>query len=282
MANLEHRTGSVVSGDVTIFYRVFGKPGRAPILIMHGANYFDSTDWLEVADALATDREVVCYDKRGFGNSSWSESKDYALDAHVNDAMQIAGKLGWAKFIPMGHSASGRLAITIAANFPDKVAALIVPDSGMSDEAGGARQATGNPTLVFESVEAAMANFARINNPPRISHDRVRAQAALVKVEQGLMLKRDPDFQNARPIGESAGMPTRAPASVWDDLARVKAPTMFLRGAKSDRWKDPKVLERLVRDYPDVLVVAVDAQHDVADQARGEVIANVRKFIERI
>ena len=54
MAAPAHRTGSVVSGDVTIFYRVFGKPGGAPVLIMHGANYFDSWDWMEVADGIAT------------------------------------------------------------------------------------------------------------------------------------------------------------------------------------------------------------------------------------
>ena len=132
-----HETGTLSSGDVTIFYRVFGKPGRAPVLIMHGANYFDSWDWMEVADGIATDREVCCYDKRGFGNSTWSESKDYSLDAHVQDAMAVVGKLGWQKFIPMGHSASGRLSIAIAANFPDRVAALIAASSVGGVEGAG-------------------------------------------------------------------------------------------------------------------------------------------------
>ncbi len=283
MAIRAHRTGTVVSGDVTIFYRVFGKPGRAPALIMHGANYFDSLDWLAVADGIATDREVVCYDKRGFGNSTWSPGKDYSLDAHVGDAMMIAGELGWRKFIPMGHSASGRLAITIAANFPDRVAALIVPDSGMGgEEGGGQRQTTGNPLLIFESVEAAMASFAKLANPPRVSHDRARAEAALVKVDNGYMLRRDPDFQNANPVGEAAGLPRRPPSNVWDDLAKVTCPVMFLRGARSDRWKDPKVLERLEREYPKLLMVVVDSQHDVADQAPGAVIARVREFISNI
>ncbi len=284
MANLEHRTGNTVSGDVTIFYRVFGKPGRAPILIMHGANYFDSYDWMAVAEGIASDREVACYDKRGFGNSTWSESKDYSLDAHVNDAMAVVSKLGWQKFIPMGHSASGRLSIAIAANYPDRATALIVADSGMGgDEGGGGqRRATGNAPLVFESVEAAMASFAKLGNPPRVSHDRARAQAALVKVEKGFMLKRDPDFQNASPIGESVGMPQRAAASVWEDLARAQCPVMFVRGAKSDRWKDPKILERIAREFPKLVMNTVDAQHDVADQAPGAVIAHVRKFIENI
>ena len=36
LPNVPHQTGRVTSGDVTIFYRRFGKPGRTPILVMHG------------------------------------------------------------------------------------------------------------------------------------------------------------------------------------------------------------------------------------------------------
>ena len=43
MAN-EHRTARVNSGDVSLFYRIFGKPGATPILILHGSNYYDSVD----------------------------------------------------------------------------------------------------------------------------------------------------------------------------------------------------------------------------------------------
>ena len=91
MAN-EHRTGRVNSGDVSIFYRAFGARGRTPIMVMHGANYFDSYDWIGVAGALAHDREVVAFDRRGWGESSWSPSKDYSLDAHMSDAL-AAGHL---------------------------------------------------------------------------------------------------------------------------------------------------------------------------------------------
>ena len=41
MSNLEHRTARVNSGDVTLFYRIFGKPGATPVLILHGSNYYD-------------------------------------------------------------------------------------------------------------------------------------------------------------------------------------------------------------------------------------------------
>jgi esterase len=246
---------------------------------MHGANYFDSYDWIAVAEALAGDREVATFDKRGFGESGWSPSKDYSVDANMGDILAVIGELKWERPIVVGHSASGRLAISFVANFPDKAARLIVVDSGLAREegGGGGRPTVGNPPLVFESVEAAMAHFAKLSNPPRISHDRERAQAALVKVDKGYMLKRDPDFQNSKPQGEGANLPQRASRDVWQELAAVKCPTMIVRGLRSDRYT-PEIIARISRDYPSIEWATVNSQHDVADQAPQELVAAIRKF----
>jgi len=274
----EQRTGRVNSGDVSIFYRAFGARGQTPILLMHGANYFDSYDWIGVAGKLATDREVASFDKRGFGETGWSPSKDYSVDANMGDILAVIGELKWNRPIVAGHSASGRLAISFAANFPDKLSRLLILDSAMGREGGAAPRApTGNPPLIFESVEAAMAHFAKLANPPRISHDRERAQQALVKVEKGFMLKRDPDFQNTQPQGEGANLPRRPAGDVWKELAAVKCPTMIVRGLRSDRFT-PEIIQRIERDYPSIEWAAVDAQHDVADRAPDALVAAIRKF----
>ena len=59
LPQVAHADGRVNSGDVSIFYRQFGRPGKTPMVMMHGANYFDSFDWINVATQLAADREVV-------------------------------------------------------------------------------------------------------------------------------------------------------------------------------------------------------------------------------
>ena len=273
----EERNGRVTSGDVSLFYRAFGARGATPILLMHGANYYDSYDWVAVAQKLAIDREVATYDKRGFGESGWSPSKDYSVDANVGDTLAVIGALGWERPIVVGHSASGRLSIAFAANFPDKLSRLVVVDSGMERDAGGPRASIGNPPLVFETVDAAMAHFAKLANPPRIAHDRERAERALVRVEKGFMLKRDPDFRNSKPQGEGAQLPQRPPRDVWRDLAAVKCPVMVVRGLHSDRYT-PEILERMTRDYPKIAWETTNSQHDVPGQAPDELVAAVRKF----
>ena len=93
----DQRTGTVASGDVTLFIRRFGTPGGAPILIFHGAQYYDSADWVDVGGVLSRDREVVAFDARGYGESSWSPSKNYSVDAGVEDALAVIDHLGWKK-----------------------------------------------------------------------------------------------------------------------------------------------------------------------------------------
>jgi pimeloyl-ACP methyl ester carboxylesterase len=240
----EHRTTRVNSGDVTLFCRIFGKPGATPIWIGHGSNYYDSVDWIEVASALATDGEVVVPDRRGWGDSTWSPSKDYSLDALLDDILAVMRVMKWPKAHIMGHSGAGPTIISFAVNFPQMTEKLILVDSQMNrEESARAGKSIGNTPYVFESVEAAMAKH-KFSNPPRLAWDRKRAEQSLVKVEKGFMLKRDPDGGNRVPIGEGASLPRRPVREMWEELAMVKVPTVVIRGNRSSRYPAATV-ERL-------------------------------------
>jgi esterase len=276
---VQQRTGRLNSGDVSLFYRAFGAPGATPIMILHGSNYYDSYDWIGVASALATDREVVVHDKRGWGESTWSPSKDYSNDALLDDVLSVIAMMRWPQVVVMGHSGGGPTAISFAANFADRTSKLVLVDSQMNrEESARTGSSIGNPPLVFPSIEAAMANFAKLNNPPRFGLDRERAQQALIKVENGYMLKRDPDNANRKPIGEGASLPRRPVREMWAELAMVKVPTMIVRGLQSDRYP-PATVERLTKDYPHIRQETVESQHDIPRMAPDALVAHVRRFI---
>jgi pimeloyl-ACP methyl ester carboxylesterase len=274
----EHRTARINSGDVTLFYRIFGKPGATPILVGHGSNYYDSVDWIEVASALSNDREVVVPDRRGWGESTWSPSKDYSLDALLDDMLAVIRAMKWSKCIVMGHSGAGPTIISFAVNFPQMTEKLILVDSQMNrEESARSGKSVGNPPYVFDSIEAGMAKH-KFSNPPRLSWDRERAEKAFVKVDKGLMLKRDPDGSNRQRIGEDATLPRRPVREMWEELAMVKVLTIIVHGSRSSRYP-PATVERLAKDYPHIRRFVVDSEHDVAGQARDALVAHVRKFI---
>lgn len=268
--------GRIASGDVSLFYRRFGAPGRTPILIMHGINYFDSYDWIEVARALATDREVVAFDHRGFGESSWSPSKNYAVDTKLADIRAVIAALGWRRPIVLGHSGSGRLAISFAAAHPDLLSRLVVVDSGF-EHAELKPTGVGHAPLRFASVEAAMAHFARLENPPRIALDRRRAEQALVPVDGMVQLKRDPDYGNVIPTDGTVVRPLRE-LDVWAELPKVICPFLIVRGLQSSRWT-PDLVDKLQRGYPAIAWATVQSMHDVAHQAPDALVDAVRAFV---
>ncbi len=274
----EHRTTRINSGDVSLFLRIFGKPGATPIWIGHGSNYYDSVDWIEVASALATDREVVVPDRRGWGESTWSPSKDNSLDALLDDMLAVIRAMKWTKCIVMGHSGAGPTIISFAVNFPQMTEKLILVDSQMNrEESARTGKHIGNPPYIFESVEAAMAKH-KFSNPPRLAWDRKRAEQAFVKVDKGLMLKRDPDGGNRQPIGEGAALPRRPVREMWEELGMVKVPMIIVRGNRSSRYP-PATVEKLTKLYPHIPQMVVDSEHDVAGQAPDALIGHVKKFI---
>lgn len=279
MAATEHRTARLNSGDVSLFYRIFGKPGATPILILHGSNYYDSVDWIEVAGALASDREVVTPDRRGWGESTWSPSKDYSLDALLDDMLAVIRAMKWSKAIVMGHSGAGPTIISFAVNFPQMTAGLVLVDSQMNrEESARSGKSVGNPPYIFDSVEAGMARHKKLVNAPRMAWDRPRAEKAFVRVDKGYMLKRDPDGSNRQPIAEGALLPRRPVREMWEELGLVKVPMMIVRGNRSSRYP-PATVERLQREFPQIPHAVVDAEHDVAGQAPDALVAHVRKFI---
>src|ERR1700682_893498 len=102
-----HQSGRVRSGDLSIFFRRLGNRGQTPILIVHGLSYF-SYDWLDIAQALGSEREVVAMDMRGFGDSDWSAAKDYSVASMAQDIVNVLDHLGWKRAVLVGHSMGGR------------------------------------------------------------------------------------------------------------------------------------------------------------------------------
>ena len=281
MAGSSQSTGMIQSGDVSLFYRLFGMPDplKTPIVILHGSNYFDSYDWIDVAAALGKERQVVTFDHRGFGRSSWSPHQDYSLDALFSDILNVSRHFGWSKPAIMGHSMSGRLAIFFAAYFQDHLSQLIVVDTALGKGNPGEHNVSvGNKTKVFKTVEDAMAFLASKENPPRFSLDRERAALAMRKVDGGFALTRDPDQKNTQSQAPGAGMPRYTNVDSWEALAQVRCPITFIKGERSDR-NVPEHYARIAKEFPNVRVEPIDSRHDIAFEAPDALVAIVNNVI---
>jgi esterase len=280
MAAAEHENGRVASGDVEISYRLFGKPGRTPIVVNHGLSFF-SYDWIGVAGALAGDRQVAAMDMRGFGDSSWSPSKDYSVDAFARDILAVMDRLGWGKAVLVGHSLGGRHATACAAAHPGRVAALVLVDYTPQNSPAGSKRVTetvaGLPDS-FPALEAAMAHFGQA---PENEAARARFAAYLRPVEGGgLTIKRDPYFRDQFRRVRDTGERPKLGLDMWEALGRVACPILALRARQSDIF-GPETVDRVRGANPRLDLIEVDGGHNIPGQNPKALVEETRRFLDR-
>jgi pimeloyl-ACP methyl ester carboxylesterase len=273
-------TSRIPSGDVEIAFRRFGVPGKTPILIVHGLSYF-SYDWIEPASRIASDREVVAMDLRGFGDSTWSAERNYKLEMLVADAVCLLDALGWKRVVMMGHSFGGRVALATAGWHKDRVAGLIcvdfAPDLATAGRRHTAERIGGQPD-VFESVDAAMA-YHGCHDVAQGSPVRARYQAFLKRSDAGYVLRRDlafrDNFRRALETGQSAPVP----AFLWPMLSELQVPALVIRASDSDMFA-LETLDKVRSINPQVRGIELAGSHDLAGDNPDGLVSAVRTFLE--
>ena len=260
---IDHRTAKFSSGDVEISYRLFGKPGETPIVIVHGLSYF-SYDWIPMAAVLAADRQVAAMDMRGFGDSGWA--RDYTVPAFAGDIIALLNHLGWAQAILVGHSMGGRNCTYCAAEYPERIAGLVLVDWSPENAAAGARRVTeavaGTPDS-FASVEEAMRFFKVDPASPQGVQQRPRFEAYLKPVDGGYVIKRDSHFRDQfRRVLETGEKP-KLGVDMWAELAKVACPVLVMRGTRSDMFA-AETVGKVGAANPRIQVVEMNTGHDVA------------------
>jgi esterase len=263
MSDMQAATGRVASGDVEIFYRKFGKPGRTPVLIVHGLSFF-SYDWINPATRMANDREVAAIDMRGFGESDWSPGRDYKLETLSNDVINVLDALGWDRAVLMGHSFGGRVCLATGGWKPERAAALVLVDFAPDLAPAGRRHVAeriGRQPDIFSSVDDAMA-YHGLSDIPAHSPLRARWDAFLKKTDRGYVLRRDLHYRdNFKRALEGQSSPV--PAFLWPMLAELKIPTLMIRATESDMFEAP-TLDKARSLNPILTGIELAGSHDLA------------------
>ncbi len=102
--------------DPLLYYQCFGE--GEPLFILHGFLGM-SDNWMTIGKKFAEKFRVILPDLRNHGRSS--HSNEFSLEGMARDIIQLADNLDIQSFNIIGHSMGGRVAMMVAANFPDRV-----------------------------------------------------------------------------------------------------------------------------------------------------------------
>ena len=113
-----------------LHFAVFGKGD--PVIVLSGGPGFASAYLTPIARHIGVAHRAVLVDQRGTGSSTVPayDTKTITVAAFVADLEALREKLGAPRVTLVGHSWGGMLAMSYAAAHPDRVAAMVLVDSG--------------------------------------------------------------------------------------------------------------------------------------------------------
>ena len=244
-----------------IYFETFGvdRPGRAPIVLIHGSTGTGRADWELIAPLLAREYRVIVPDCRGHGQST-NPHRSYSFKEMAADTAALVRALGYPRAHIIGHSNGGNVALVTLVEHPDIVQTCIPQ----------AANAFVSPDLVEKE-------------PPLFDPDRVAREdpswmnfiIANTNAVHGEDYWRD---LLQLTVKEIISEPNYTP----EVLAKVQRPTLVIQG-ENDRVNAPaRHAQFIAKNIPDAeLWIPAGVGHSVHHERLTEWVDHVLDFLTR-
>ena len=237
-------------------YLEWGRPGGLPVVCVHG--YTSSAEAFNAMARRLQDRtHIVAMDVRGHGESGWSSEGAYQYADQAGDLAALVDQLGIERFVLIGTSMGGVIAMVYAAQHADRLRGLALNDIGPEVEAGSSRITgmVGSRPADFASLDEAM-QYRRQTSPITagrpLEDQEETARGVLRERPDGRWAwKMDPAYIEQR---IARGAPVRPP--LWPALETLPCPTQVIWGTDSDVLSAAQA-KRMVEALPKGELVAV-------------------------
>ena len=266
--------------------RLYGRAtqDRASVVCLPGLTR-NCRDFHPLASILAAERQVVAFDYRGRGLSSYdSDWKNYQLPIETADVLAGLVALGIENAVFIGTSRGGLIIHLIAVSRPGLLRAVVLNDIGpVLDGEGLAHiraylERAPRPSSVADA--AAIQRAIHGSAFPALGEaDWQRMVGALYREENGAVVADyDPQLLNTL-----KGMDLNRPLpELWPQFEAMRnVPLLVIRGENS-KLLSAATLAEMARRHPDCRTVTVEGQGHAPLLETGMLPNRIRDFIARM
>lgn len=205
-----------------------------PLVLLHGFTG-DSTTWNSFIPAWGKHSKLIMPDLIGHGKTdSPVDLKYYSIQSVASDLANLLDQLQVEKVDLLGYSMGGRLALTFAFLYPDRVRKLILESStaGLETKEEQEQRRKQDHQLANDIEEKGISTFISYwENIPLF-----QTQQSLPEETKQLIRTQRLANSTIGLANSLRGMGTGAQPSWWDQLVDIDIPVLFITGTLDEKF----------------------------------------------
>jgi len=152
-----------------------GGSGSLPVVFVHSLAG-NSSHWATQLEHLRHSRRAVALDLRAHGRSESPRNGDYTIAGMAGDVAAVVDSLRLDRFVLVGHSMGGGVALEYAGAHPDRVAGLVLVDPiGDGKQIPAAESKAFLAGLEADYDSTSQKHWTGIAGPDRVIKERLLA-----------------------------------------------------------------------------------------------------------
>jgi pimeloyl-ACP methyl ester carboxylesterase len=192
-------SGLVPLNGIKMYYAIFNKEGKNPVILLHGG--FTSSDyWSAEVPLLSKTHKVIIVDSRGHGRSTMT-NQPLSYQLMASDVLQLMDSLKIKNASIVGWSDGGIMGLILAIQYPERIDRLFT--FGTNYNLSGYKSEPSDTSMSAKFMARAQADYRKLSPTPD--------SFMVLKNALGQMYSREP---NLNP----------------EDIKTIKAPTVIACG----------------------------------------------------
>jgi N-formylmaleamate deformylase len=261
-------SGFVSVNGIQLHYQRTGGE-KPPILFLHGLTD-NGLAWSGLVQGLEAEFDCILLDGRGHGLSD-APADGYDMGQLSRDTIAFLDALGLSKVGIIGHSIGGRLGALLAANYPERVQALVLEDP-----------AWGGNDVESEGFLAFVANWRRdILRRKSQSPEEIRAEGQ-GEIGKWADVDKDAWVQSKLQVSPEVLQEITTPYPAWQEtVAQIQCPALLFRpNTQLGGIIAEEMAAELLRINPDFQVQYLEkAGHSIRRDCPEEFLAALLPFL---
>lgn len=261
-----------------------GRADRPAILCMPGLTR-NARDFASFAERLAPDWRVLAVEFRGRGESAYAKDPmSYVPLTYAQDMAALIEAAGVNRFVAIGTSLGGIVAMLLAGMMPGRIAGAVLNDIGPDIEPAGLARVRGyvgkssnHPTWMHAA--RALQESSGSVYPDWTIEDWLAMAKRVYRLSSAGRIVLDYDARIAEPFrlpGNEAG------PDMWRAFAALRdVPVLVVRGERSDMLSSATA-ERMLATLPGARLVTVPRVGHVPTLAEPEALGAIEQLLERV